>query len=229
MATRNTVDEMFALSGDAMMTHKGRSVVRLDWNGHPHYLKRFWFSPQQIFRRLVAQGLHELAMIDWLNDNGFAGPIVVDRGLSRFGPLRTRMFFLMREATGEMTLERYYRRNRDQVAALQEALANHAARLHDRGFYHTDFSERHIHVRQDDDGRWAFRQIDLERATVGRLDESRAAADLKTLACSIADAELRKRIETDFVDQYLARRQQPPNTGRFRDLLARAIPTKTFH
>jgi len=223
------VQEMFALEGEPMMTHPGRSVVRVELDGAVHYLKRYWLCPSQVFKRLVAQGFHELRMIDWLNGRGFAGPVVVDRGWSGFGPVRTRMFFLMREVPDELPLERYWRRNGRRADELVSALAAHAARLHDRGFYHYDFSERHIRVACDGQGRLSFRQIDLERARVGRPSEPRAAADLKTLACSIADEKLRRRIETDFVDQYLAGREPPPPRDRFLALLARARPTKTFN
>ena len=224
-----SVDEMFALKGEAMMTHKGRSVVRVTLDGTVHYLKRFWLCPSQVFKRLVAQGLHELGMIDWLNGHGFAGPVVVSRGWSGLGPVRTRVFFLMRQVPGELPLERYWRRNRDQVDLLVGALATHAARLHDCGFYHHDFSERHILVAGEGEGRFSFRQIDLERARVARPSEGRAAADLKTLACSIAAPALRRRMETDLVERYLACRDPAPGRGRFLALLADARPAKVFN
>ena len=223
----DNIDQVFAIEGESMQTHTGRSVVRVSVDGRPHFLKRFWLTPRQVFRRLVAQGVHELAMIDWLNDNGFAGPIVVARGCARRLGFCTRMYFLMREVEGEFPLERYYRRNRNEVGSLITALAAHTARLHDAGFYHCDYSERHLLVGKDR-ADYRFRQIDLERASVGSRHEARAAADLKTLACSIADDTLRGLIEGEFVDDYVRRRSTAPPVDQFRRLLAAARPTKTF-
>lgn len=221
------LDRVFAIKGEAMMVHAGRSVVRVDVEGRPHFLKRYWLTPLQVFRRFCAQGLHELAMIDWLNSRGFLGPEVVARGVGRRLGLRTRVFFLMRQAEGELPLERFARRNGDRVEVLIQALAGHTARLHDKGFYHTDYSERHIHVVALGEG-FQFRQIDLERARVGRRDDGQAAADIKTLQCSIANERLADMIEGPFVEHYLSQRTTAPSAGEFRALLRRARPTKTF-
>ena len=70
---------------------------------------------------------------------------------------------------------------------------------------------------------------DLERASVGRRTEPRAAADLKTLAASVQDQELRRMIETDLIDEYVAHRRTLSPSIDFRALLSRAQPTRTFH
>ncbi len=223
----DNLDDAFRVDGEAMRVHRGRSVVRVEVDGCTHYLKRFWFTPGQVFRRFVAQGLHELAMIDWLNAGGFTGPMVVARGLERRYGMRWRMFFLMREVPGEIPLERYWRRNRDEADALIGALAEHTARLHDAGFHHHDYSERHLLVSRRN-GAFRFRQIDLERAGLASPNDTAAAADIKTLAASIAAEELRQCIEGPFVDRYLAARKSGSTAERFKDLLAAAKPTKSF-
>ena len=77
-----TVDDVFAVSGETMREHTGRSVVKLNVDGKTHFLKRFWLEPSQLFKGHVRRGFHELRIIDWLNTHGFAGPKVVP------GPLR---------------------------------------------------------------------------------------------------------------------------------------------
>ncbi|MHC5112290.1 MAG: lipopolysaccharide kinase InaA family protein, partial [Planctomycetota bacterium] len=163
---------VFALDGDEMRTHKGRSVVAITVDERIHYLKRFWFTPSQLFKRHVARGFHELRMIDWLNANGFAGPKVVRRGHSRFGPLIRRMFFLMEEVPGECALEAAWRHVDARTDDLIQQLADFAARLHDAHFVHTDFSERHILVSEHGD-QFGFRLIDVERASVGHAPPMR--------------------------------------------------------
>lgn len=210
-----------------MQTHQGRSVTRLTVDGETHFLKRFWLTSAQVFRRFVAQGRHELAMIDWLNANDFTGPNVVARGAQKRLGVWRRMMFLMREGTEEMPLERYCRKHPDRRNDVIASLAGYTARLHDAGFYHRDYSERHLFVRRDN-GAFSFRQIDLERATVGARRETRAAADVKTLACSIADPELAAAIEGPFLDTYLVERGTLDSGETFRELLAKAVPTKSF-
>lgn len=210
-----------------MQTHAGRSVTRVTVGGETHFLKRFWLTPKQVFRRFVAQGMHELAMIDWLNANHFTGPEVVARGVQRRFGIPIKMLFLMREASGETPLERFCRKHSSDRDAVFRDLAIHSARLHDAGFYHRDYSERHIFVRREEGG-FGFRQIDLERASAGKRREQKAAADLKTLACSIADSDLSAQIEGSFLDVYLDRRTTVGSTDSFRKLLAAAAPTKSF-
>ncbi len=221
------LDAVFRLKGEPMQTHQGRSVTRVAVDGQTHYLKRFWLTPTQIFRRFVAQGMHELAMIDWLNGNGFAGPVVVARASEKRFGFWNRMMFLMREASGEMPLERYCRRHPDQRDMVIKQLARHTAQLHDAGFYHKDYSERHIFVCCEN-GHHAFRQIDLERASVGARSESKAACDVKTLACSIADPELAGTIEGAFLEAYVQDRSTLVSGESFRDEFRTAIPTKSF-
>ncbi|MCA9252717.1 MAG: lipopolysaccharide kinase InaA family protein [Phycisphaerae bacterium] len=221
------LDAAFRIKGEPMQTHQGRSVTRLTVDGQTHFLKRFWLTPTQIFRRFVVQGMHELAMIDWLNSNNFTGPEVVARGAEKRLGVWRRMMFLMREANDELPLERFCRKFPDRRDGVLESLADHTARLHDAGFYHRDYSERHIFVRCDD-GAYTFRQIDLERATVGPRREAKAAADLKTLSCSIADPELAGAIEGAFLAVYLAKRGTLESSESFRELLANAVATKSF-
>ncbi|MCH8207280.1 MAG: hypothetical protein IH956_09800, partial [Chloroflexi bacterium] len=57
-----SVEDVFALKGDDMRVHKGRSVVAITLDGKRHYLKRFWVVPSRVFKRHVARGLHELRM-----------------------------------------------------------------------------------------------------------------------------------------------------------------------
>lgn len=226
-----TVRDVFAISGDEMRTHKGRSVVAVQIDGRTHYLKRFWFVPSQMFKRYVARGFHEMRMIDWLNDSGFAGPKIVRRGHAGVYPFITRLFFLMEEPPGELALEAAWRKSPDDADALLSSFASFAAKLHDAGFIHTDFSERHILVGRNA-SQWTFRLIDLERAAVGRVNDKRAAADIATLATSIADEELRRRIRTDFLDEYVAKRFAPGGVSPdvdFRSLFADAKPTKSFY
>ena len=223
----DNLNHVFQIDGEPMQTHPGRSVVRLNIDGQTCFLKRYWLIGRQVFRRFIAQGLHELAMIDWLNANGFSGPEVVARGVATRLGIRTRMFFLMRQVEDELPLERFYRRNREAVDELTRSLAEHTARLHDAGFYHRDYSERHIFVGRATE-RLTFRQIDLERASQGVRQEPNAAADLKTLACSIANEDLRTLIEGDFVDRYLECRKTAPPRDTFLQMLAAAQPTKTF-
>ncbi|MCH7595670.1 MAG: hypothetical protein IID35_03845 [Planctomycetes bacterium] len=222
-----SIRDVFALQGDDMRTHRGRSVVALTIDGRRHFLKRFWLDPAKPFARSVSRGLHELRMIDWLNDNGFAGPKIVRRGSSSLGPLRTRVFFLMEEVADEAPLETTWRQLSDKRTTLIDELATFAARLHDARFVHTDFSERHIFVGRSE-GAWSFRLIDVERAIVGRMRESRAAADLATLTASVVDRELAEAVRTKFVDRYLATRTTLEDGVDFRALLSRARPTKSF-
>lgn len=222
-----SIRDVFALQGDDMRTHRGRSVVALTIDGRRHFLKRFWLDPAKPFARSVSRGLHELRMIDWLNDNGFAGPKIVRRGSSSLGPLRTRVFFLMEEVADEAPLETTWRKLSDKRTTLIDELATFAARLHDARFVHTDFSERHIFVGRSE-GAWSFRLIDVERAIVGRMRESRAAADLATLTASVVDRELAEAVRTKFVDRYMAARTTLEDGVDFRALLSRARPTKSF-
>lgn len=217
----------FAAAGDEMRAHAGRSVIRLTLDGETHYLKRYWLAASQVFQRHVARGLHELRMIDWLNGSGFAGPEVVRRGQSGVGPIVTRLFFLMREVPGEMPLEIAWRRAGAEGAAMLSALAGYAARLHDRGFTHTDFSERHILVGRAGGG-YTFRLIDVERARLGRVDEARNAADLVTLAASVSSEALREALRGAFVETYQQARGTLGDAAAFRRHLESARPTKEF-
>ena len=257
----DTVAAAFGVDGLDMRTHKGRSVVLVNVAGKTHYLKRFWLCPTQILKRHVARGLHEMRMIDWLNGHrlenrchtrlenrrhtrlenrcptGFAGPRIVRRGSDSLLGLSRRVFFLMEEIPDELPLEASWRRCGAQGDELLRSLAARAARLHDAGFCHTDFSERHILVGRassrsnvgcQPDG-WTFRLIDVERGHVGRANPTRAAADLATLAASVSDDRLRKQITTVFLDDYIAKRRTLPPNLDFRALFARATPTRSFH
>ena len=226
-AFRN-IRDVFAITGDDMRVHKGRSVVMVTVDGKTHYLKRFWLSPSQLFKRHVARGFHEMGMIDWLNGKGFAGPRIVRRGWAGIGPLRLRLFFLMEEMPDEMPLEACWRRYPLERDGLMADLASFAARLHDAGFVHTDFSERHILVGRGDHG-WTFRLIDVERADVGRATDARVANDLATLAASVMDEALRECVNGAFLDAYIARRASLGGGAGFRALLAKATPTKSFY
>lgn len=228
------LDRVFAIEGDAIRLHRGRGVVRIAVDGRDHFLKRYWFRPSRPLKRHVALGFHELRMIDWLSENGFTGPRVVARGHSSLLFMRPRMFFLMEQVSGELSLEATWSKNGLDRDSLVSDLAGFAARLHDAGFIHIDFSERHIFVGRRADGvrgdadQRSFRLIDLERATVGRRTEPRAAADLKTLASSVKDPALRRRLETDLIDDYVVRRRTLSPSVDFRTLIGRAQPTRTF-
>lgn len=215
------------MDGAAVRIHQGRSVVKLCVDGKPHYLKRYWLSPSQLLQRHVSRGRHELRMIDWLNDNGFAGPRVVARGASYRLSITTRLFFLMEEVDDEMPLEQRWWKRPEAGDSLLASLASFAARLHDAGFFHTDFSERHILVGASD-GAWTFRLIDVERAAVGAPNDRLAAADLKTLAASIDDQKLRERIGSDFLDDYSAKRRTLSRGVDLRALFAQASATRIF-
>ncbi len=221
------IDRVFALAGDEMRMHKGRGVVRLELDGRAYYLKRYWLAASQLFQRHVSRGLHELRMIDWLNENGFAGPVVVARGHSRILGLTNRLFFLMAEQEEEHPLEQAWWLMPDRADELIDGLAGFAARLHDSGFVHTDFSERHIYVGRSE-GDWTFRLIDVERARVGRIDDRAAAADLKTLAASIDDQVLRERVGTTFLDGYAARRVNRSGMEDWHELFKQARATRAF-
>lgn len=222
-----SIDRVFTLDGEMLRAHEGRSVVRLTVDGKPHFLKRCWLSPSQVFKGHVRRGLHEIQMIDWLNHNGFAGPSIVQRGQARLGPILTRVFFLMEEVPGEAALEAAWRKAPHEMDRLLAEVATFAARLHDAGFIHTDFSERHILVGGEAGGR-TFRLIDVERATVGRRAEPKAAADLATLAASVMDDGLRNGIQTTLVDEYIAARKSLDNSIDFRKLFQAAQPTRSF-
>ncbi|MFQ5590335.1 MAG: lipopolysaccharide kinase InaA family protein [Phycisphaerae bacterium] len=223
-----TAEDVFAIAGEPLRVHSGRSVTAITLNGKTHYLKRYWFLPSRPLKRNVARGLHELRMIDWLNENGFAGPNVVWRGCSGAGPFTSRLCFLMEEAAGELPLEASWRRNRDDENGLIRRLASFAASLHDAGFVHTDFLERHIMVgRTAGDGgeAWTFRLIDLERSRTGCTSDRLMAEDLATLAASIMDGRLRHRITTDFLEEYMAQRRTLSSRADMRELFAGATPT----
>ena len=222
-----SIADVFGVRGFDMRTHKGRSVTKVSVDGRACYLKRYWLAPSQLFKRHVGRGCHELRMIDWLNDNGFAAPRVVARGRSTWLSLTTKMYFLMEEVPGEVPLEQAWWGHPDAGDDLLAAAATFAARLHDRGFIHTDFSERHILVGRHGDG-WTFRLIDLERARTDNRDERLAAADLKTLAASVAAEELRGAIESRFLDTYIAQRRSLPPGVDMRSLFAQARATKVF-
>lgn len=225
--TFSDIDRVFAIEGDAVRLHRGRGVVRVVVDGTKHFLKRYWFRPSRPFKRHVALGFHELSMIDWLPENGFAGPRVVARGHAGVLGFRSRMFFLMEHLYGEAPFEATWLANASDRDRLVSQLAGFAARLHDAGFIHTDFSERHISIDLGMDHP-TFRLIDLERASVGRRTEPRAAADLKTLAASVQDTQLRRILETDLVDEYVAHRKTLSASVDFRALLGRAQATRTF-
>ncbi len=227
LADFDSIDGVFALCGEDMRTHKGRGVVRVRVDGRNCYLKRYWLAASQVFQRHVARGFHELRMIDWLNDNGFAGPNVLARGSSGVLSVATRLFFLMEEVADEMPLEQTWWKMPESGDSLMDALATFAARLHDAGFVHTDFSERHIFVGRPG-GEWSIRLIDVERARVGVCDDRLAAADLKTLAASIADQKLRERIGGAFLEDYIAKRGALSGTSNIRTLFANAAATRRF-
>ncbi len=221
------LDAVFAIEGDDMRTHRGRSVVAITVEGQRHFLKRFWFDSRQPFKRNVARGLHELRMIDWLNSSGFLGPNVVRRGRGGPGPFSTRMFFLMQEVPGETALETAWRLDQKNAASLLDDVATFAATLHDTGYCHTDFSERHIFVGGTDNER-TFRLIDVERASVNCASEGRFASDLATLAASVMDDRLRDAIRMSVIDRYIKARTTLPNTVDFRRIFEQAKPTKAF-
>ena len=210
-----------------MRAHKGRSVTRIMVDGRLCYLKRYWWTPSQLFKGHVSRGCHELDVIDWLNGNGFAGPRVAARGRSSVLAMTTKLYFLMEAVPGEVPLEEAWRRHPDDGDGLLSAVAAFAARLHDRGFVHTDFSERHILVGGPERG-WTFRLIDLERARIGHRDERRSMNDLKTLAASVSAEELRRAIEDRFLDTYAAHRRSLRPEADVRSLFARAQATKDF-
>ncbi len=210
-----------------MRAHAGRSVVRLVVDGKVHYLKRYWLARSQILKGRVGRGVRELRMIDWLAEHGFAGPRVVARGSARLSWFTSRFFFLMEEVANENPLEQTWFSLPMPSDDLVTELAAHAARLHDAGFTHTDFSERHILVGRRGEA-WTFRLIDLERARVGDPNDRLAAADLKTLAASIADQELRERIGGAFLDEYVARRKRLAPGTDMRSMFAQASATRSF-
>ena len=222
-----STDDVFGIAGTPVRTHSGRSVVKFCRNARTYYLKRYWFAPSQLFKRHVARGFHELQVIDWLNDNGFAGPRIVARGQSRFLSVSTRLYFVMEEAPDEVPLEQAWWRFSQKGDSLLDTLSSFAARLHDAGFIHTDFSERHILVGRVQAG-WTFRLIDLERARVAVRDDRLAAADLKTLAASVADENLRRRIEADFLYDYIGKRETISRGTDMQALFAEASPTRSF-
>lgn len=222
-----TIDDVFAVSGEAMREHTGRSVVRLNVDGKTHFLKRFWLEPSQLFKGHVRRGFHELRIIDWLNTTGFAGPKVVRRGSSGVAAWRLRMYFLMEEVPGELPLEAAWATHRDRRDSLLHALASFAARLHNAGFIHTDFSERHILVGLYK-AAWTFRLIDVERASVGRVADTRVGGDLATLSASVMNERLRKKLRTDFLDHYATQREYWPADYPVRALVERSKPTKSF-
>ncbi len=222
------VCDVFALSGDDMRVHKGRSVVMVTVDGKTHFLKRFWFSPSQLFKRHLARGFHEMRMIDWLNDNGFAGPQIVRRGWSGVGPVCLKLFFLMEEVPHELPLEAAWRRYPDERDKMMADLASFTARLHDTGFVHTDFSERHILLGHRPEN-WTFRLIDLERAKTEQTADTKVANDLATLAASVMDEKLRDYIRGAFLDGYILRRTSLNSGTDFRALFAKATPKKSFH
>lgn len=219
--------DVFGIEGVTVRAHKGRSVVKIRTNTKTYYLKRYWLAPSQMFKRHVTRGFHELRMIDWLNNNGFAGPRIVSRGHSGFLSIITRMYFIMEEVADEVTLEQAWWRHPQDGDGLLDGLAWFAANLHDAGFIHTDFSERHIFTRRGESG-WMFRLIDLERARLGVRNDRRAAADLKTLAVSVTDPRLRQRIEEGFLDAYVAGRTTLSQGTDLRTLFGEATATKSF-
>ena len=221
------VEDAFAVVGESMRTHKGRSVVRLQVDGKTHFLKRFWLAPSQLFKGHVRRGFHELQIIDWLNTNGFLGPQVIRRGWSGMRPVCTRMYFLMEEVPGERPLEAAWATHRDRRDTLLHALASFSAQLHDAGFIHTDFSERHILVGRVDNA-WTFRLIDLERASVGQATDAKVADDLATLSASVMNERLRKKLSAVFLDDYAAQRESWPADYPIRTLFEKGKPTKSF-
>jgi len=223
----DSVPSAFDVDGLEMRSHKGRSVVQVNVEGKAHYLKRYWLAGSQIFQRHVARGHHELRMIDWLNEQGFAGPRVVRRGDSRWLGICIKLFFLMEEVNDELPLETAWRKNPKGVAQLLQELACFTANLHEAGFVHTDFSERHILV-GGAEGNRTFRLIDVERATVGKSNSQRMANDLSTLVASIADHRLQSLVRKDFVDMYISRRSSLGIGDEFRRLFNHATPTKSF-
>ena len=227
LSSFGSVGDVFAVVGETMRVHKGRSVVQLQLEGGTHFLKRFWLVPSQLFKGHVRRGFHELRMIDWLNANGFAGPRVVKRGWSGKPPLCRRMYFLMEEVAGELPLDAAWSRFVDERKTILESLASFAARLHDAGFVHTDFSERHILVGKTA-GEWTFRLIDVERASIDRATNQRVADDLATLAASVMDEALRNALRTVFLDDYATHRTSWPAGFPVRALAATGKPTKAF-
>lgn len=229
MSVFDRVETAFAIQGRNLRTHTGRSVVEVTVDGKKHYLKRFWFVPSQLLKRQVARGLHETRMIDWLNESSFAAARIVRRGVERRYGFHTRMFFLMEHVHDEEPLETTLLRSPQTENELLDSLASFTASLHDNAFIHSDFFERHILIGSQGvtDGAtpvFTFRLIDVERAHTGKIDHLRAASDLATLAASMSDDRLHERITTDFLDNYIHRRQTLPRSVDFRRLLTRTKP-----
>lgn len=229
MADWTDMDRVFAVTGQTMRAHRGRSVVRLNVAGRAHYLKRFWFTPSRALKRYIARGIHELRMIDWLASHGFGGPRVVARGRSGVGPIATRLFFLMEEVPGELDLERFDRLHPDSTDALVLALAEHTARLHDAGFHHYDYMATHILVGQGPgNGAPGFRLIDVERAraTGSRLRDD--ATDLNKLLTSVGEGSLRTCLERTFLDGYLSCRTDPPDRRALSRLMRHSASSRRY-
>ncbi len=223
----DSVSAAFAVDGLEMRSHKGRSVEQVIVEGGVHYLKRYWLAGSQIFQRHVARGYHELRMIDWLNQQGFTGPKVVRRGDSRCLGIGLKLFFLMEEVKEELSLETVWRKNPDGANKLLQELASFTAKLHEAGFVHIDYSERHILV-GGGEGRRTFRLIDVERASIGKSTPQLLANDLATLVESIADHRLQSLVRGDFIDMYIAERSTLTSGDEFRRLFSQATPTKSF-
>ena len=222
-----TVAGAFALRGETMRAHEGRSVVRLRDGSRTWFLKRFWISRRRFFKRTVSPGRHELRMIDWLVGQGFNGPRVVGRGMERSGPLIRRLFFVMEEVPGEVDLERYCRAHVEEGEAVMEALAEHTARLHNAGFFHHDFLATHILVGQGDGG-LTFRLIDVERGRCCRPSVRAAATDLNKLFTSLGDGSKTGRLAEAFLDRYLARRLDGPERGALLRVMRRCPGSKRY-
>lgn len=221
------INRVYDLEGEPMRVHRtGRGVWRLDLADGTYFLKRFWLVPKYLLKRSVARGLHELATIDWLNANGFRGPEVVARGVERRAGVRTRMYFVMRAVPGEAALSQAWLDTKPERAALLADCAAHVARLHRAGFHHYDMMTQHVLAARGEGG-WRFRHIDVERASVGRPNASKAARDLLTLACSIRFEPLRGLLLKDFLELYLAARPEI-DARRFRRLHARLRPNNNL-
>ncbi|MCA9772558.1 MAG: hypothetical protein KC466_09115 [Myxococcales bacterium] len=221
------MDRVFALEGEPMRVHRnGRGVWRLDLSDGTYYLKRFWFRFRYPMKSRLSRGNHELRMIDWLNANGFAGPEVAARREERRWGWGTRLFFLMREVSGEVPVSQAWLDRKDERPALLAACAAYVARLHQRGFHHHDLMTKHLFAASGPKG-WSFRNIDVERATVGAPNPKKAARDLLTLACSVHFEPLRTELLTRFVDDYLAARPELDAAG-FRALHERLSPNNNL-
>jgi hypothetical protein len=151
--------------------HSGRNVIRsLKVNGLTICVKRF--GPPS-FRRKVQQMFYKkskgkLAYLSplLLRERGFESPESIAFVRCRHGLLRTNTYFVSLLSTYRYSMDTLHNKTADVQHEVIANFARYAARLHEDGFLHRDFSSSNI-LYDVIDGRYHFSLVDTNSMKCG--------------------------------------------------------------